>query len=770
MSAAILASAARSSDVEAGTRRDAEALLERITKESGLARAEAAKRERDADMLQRLADVRIPKDDLHIEKGWQQEELRRMDEAYARAFADYLGGRPLLEQPLDAAAAALRGDITVELATFFDHWSAVRRGLGEPNGMRLLRDLAARLDPEDSWRSELRAVLHTAAKDEARLQRLVASADYARLSAASCGVLFHAMRHTGARETAISVLARAREAKPDDFYLCFGLGMELEALPDPPWERILHTYDIARALRPTSKAVLHRQGVALEYLGRPDEAERTWRTLHTLEPRMAFWLVHLGVVAAMQGRLPEAIVFYRRGIAIERRPNWCVNLGVTLQVLGKTREAMEVYQELVAADGGCADAHARIGDIHVDRGEYRAAADSLRRAVAIDANNARYRVLLAGALKGLDRVEEAIDEYEAAIRIDPEDSVALCNLGLLFLAQGNNREARRCYERAREVDPRFPLAYANLGGLSLKEGRHAEAVRHFRKWLAFSDSTRPTPERNKPVFLQNGALHWAARPKPNEWAQCYNMMGLAYKGLDQLAEAKECYGHALEIDQGHAPTHVNLGTVLALQGDPSGALREYRTAQSLFERQDTEFAREWVGRCRDAIATQLPLAEPTLVSAVLEGDRPLKSSVEWTAIVRAGYTRGCFEEIVGLTERTLASNPELIDGDPWGTYNPARAAARLAAGPAAKADAERGARLRELARAWLSRSAERWMQHVRAADLEAAASRDHLRHALQDSDFARVRGEALPSLPEAERMAWQELWKRIARASTENGR
>jgi hypothetical protein len=31
----------------------------------------------------------------------------------------------------------------------------------------------------------------------------------------------------------------------------------------------------------------------------------------------------------------------------------------------------------------------------------------------------------------------------------------------------------------------------------------------------------------------------------------------------------------------------------------------------------------------------------------------------------------------------------------------------------------------------------------------------------QDADFAGVRGDALPHLPEAERQAWQQLWKDV---------
>jgi hypothetical protein len=69
--------------------------------------------------------------------------------------------------------------------------------------------------------------------------------------------------------------------------------------------------------------------------------------------------------------------------------------------------------------------------------------------------------------------------------------------------------------------------------------------------------------------------------------------------------------------------------------------------------------------------------------------------------------------------------------------------------------------LREKARDWLAREAKRCIAQLDEGGSDASPGRELLQHMQDDPDLASVRGEEIDALPEGERAAWRELWKRI---------
>jgi serine/threonine-protein kinase len=115
-------------------------------------------------------------------------------------------------------------------------------------------------------------------------------------------------------------------------------------------------------------------------------------------------------------------------------------------------------------------------------------------------------------------------------------------------------------------------------------------------------------------------------------------------------------------------------------------------------------------------------------------------------------------------EEAFSTQPTLLAAN---RYYAARAAALAGCGrgqDADKLDEPERARLRRQALDWLSADLETQGRLLDREPARAAAkvARD-LRHRLGDSDFVGVRGpQALAKLPEAERPAWQKLWKDVA--------
>ncbi|HOS03776.1 MAG TPA: tetratricopeptide repeat protein, partial [Candidatus Hydrogenedentes bacterium] len=76
--------------------------------------------------------------------------------------------------------------------------------------------------------------------------------------------------------------------------------------------------------------------------------------------------------------------------------------------------------------------------------------------------DARAHGNLAGALTELGRYEEALPEFEAAIRLDPRFVNAHRNLAMLHVRQGNLAQAIAHLEKTLELDPGDAVARQTL--------------------------------------------------------------------------------------------------------------------------------------------------------------------------------------------------------------------------------------------------------------------------------------------------------------------
>jgi tetratricopeptide (TPR) repeat protein/mono/diheme cytochrome c family protein len=82
------------------------------------------------------------------------------------------------------------------------------------------------------------------------------------------------------------------------------------------------------------------------------------------------------------------------------------------------------------------------------------------------------------------RVNDALSQFEASLRLAPDHAVAHFNLAMLDLGRQRFDEAYSHFERAIAARPDYPEAHSNLGVLLQRMGRLDEAMDHFRSALA----------------------------------------------------------------------------------------------------------------------------------------------------------------------------------------------------------------------------------------------------------------------------------------------
>src|SRR5579885_3873399 len=86
------------------------------------------------------------------------------------------------------------------------------------------------------------------------------------------------------------------------------------------------------------------------------------------------------------------------------------------------------------------------------------ARDMYRRQVEADPGRADLRLGYAKTLKFLGYRDEAVQQYQAALRLNPKDMQAYVDLGLLAREAGDRTEARRLFGRVLELAPASRLS------------------------------------------------------------------------------------------------------------------------------------------------------------------------------------------------------------------------------------------------------------------------------------------------------------------------
>jgi Flp pilus assembly protein TadD len=165
-----------------------------------------------------------------------------------------------------------------------------------------------------------------------------------------------------------------------------------------------------------------------------------------------------------------------------------------------------------------------------------------RHTLAVTQNNYFAHKALGTVLLSRNQTDEAIREFQAAIRLEPEDAEAHNNLGIILLNQGQVVGAAREFELAIRYKPDNAEARYNLGNILLNEGRMDEAIRQFQEALRFQ------PEN----------------------AGARNDLGVALESVGRRNEAVKQFQEALRLKPEDTEIRTNLARALERKNAPAG--------------------------------------------------------------------------------------------------------------------------------------------------------------------------------------------------------
>ncbi len=230
---------------------------------------------------------------------------------------------------------------------------------------------------------------------------------------------------------------------------------------------------------------------------------------------------------------------------------------------------------------------------------------SYRNAALLAPSEARWRYLRGVALRDAGRLDEAITEFETALRLAP-DAATRIHLGRALLEAGRPDAARSQFEEAGKVASARAASLAGIGKVELAKGNAREAVN------AFEESLRlwPTASRlHQPLAMAYRSLNDEAKAAEHlrqhvanglepgfedphveqvrnrtAGARVHLARGARASAAGRLDLAEAAYRDAIKADPRNSEARSNLGAVLANQGRDADARAALEEAVRLDER------------------------------------------------------------------------------------------------------------------------------------------------------------------------------------------
>jgi tetratricopeptide (TPR) repeat protein len=259
--------------------------------------------------------------------------------------------------------------------------------------------------------------------------------------------------------------------------------------------------------------------------------------------------------------------------------------------------------------------------------------------------------------QNLGRHGEALADFEAAIRIDPNLALAYSNRGVIYETLCRHAEALADYDAAIRLDPNDAGAYFKRGNAHHLLRQHPEALVNFDAAIRIDPNLAPA-YNNRGVTFQSLGRHpealadfdAAIRIDP-DYALAYYSRGCTYADLGRHAEALVDYDNVIRIDPCDVGAHCNRGVILAQLGRHAEALADCDAALRIDPHQArTHFIRG---------------------STYVQLGRHAEALEDFSAAIRidpnfalAYYSRGCTYETLGRHALALADYDAAIRIDP----------------------------------------------------------------------------------------------------------
>jgi tetratricopeptide (TPR) repeat protein len=210
---------------------------------------------------------------------------------------------------------------------------------------------------------------------------------------------------------------------------------------------------------------------------------------------------------------------------------------------GYLEQAEAFFQLALRDDPSGAEALYGLGSVYLQQQKNREARESFERAVHLHANypgtmtRAWNNLGILAAREG--RTEEAVQNFQRALQIDPGFLIALQNLGNTYRQQKRWQDAQDVLQRALQVSPESPEANYSLGMVFAQLNDTEHAYEYLEKALT-----------SRPVY-----------------PEALNNLGVLYMRTQRPRDAEKSFKESIRVAPAFDQSYLNLARLYAIEGE-----------------------------------------------------------------------------------------------------------------------------------------------------------------------------------------------------------
>ncbi len=310
------------------------------------------------------------------------------------------------------------------------------------------------------------------------------------------------------------------------------------------------------------------------------------------------WLWFMGTLTPVIGLVPAGEqsmadrYSYLPSIGVVLALVWGVNELIrpgreTFHRLAISVEAKEVVKRVLAGAAFASAVWFCAALTRVQIGHWKNTESLFRHAILVTRNNYLAHYNLGTALDKQGHLDEALRQFQEALKEKPGYAEAYNNSGVVLDEQGRLDEAISQYLQAIKLKPNFADAHNNLGAALNKQGRVDQAADHYQQALRLNPDHAAAHYNLGAALGRQGRLDDAIREfqtvlklQPNS-ADAYNNLGVTLDKQGRLDEAITQYQAALKLKPDYAMAHFNLGVALSRKGQLDEAIPQFQQALRL---------------------------------------------------------------------------------------------------------------------------------------------------------------------------------------------
>ena len=281
---------------------------------------------------------------------------------------------------------------------------------------------------------------------------------------------------------------------------------------------------------------------------------------------------------------PAQIAYWKGRAYLDRR-----------ELAGNTQAAVKEFENAIEADPKFAVAYAGLAEADWamylatnDKTFAQKAVDATTTALQLEPDRSVVRYTAALTLFRSGRYDEAKQEAEHAITLQPNYEEAIRLLGRVLMRQRKIDEGLTEFKKAAAIRPNNATMYSELGVSLYQASRYAEALDAFEKAIALSPNSSLSLSQAGAAAQSMGdstrALDYFEKANSIQpRAETYSSMGTIYYGKGDYERAAKAYEGAILIRPLGAITHRNLGDAYMHLNRRADAVKAYREAVTLTE-------------------------------------------------------------------------------------------------------------------------------------------------------------------------------------------